>query len=88
MGFMMFGESTESQFTLNMPQDLVASKIAVWTTVGQLKFLVLIFFYKVFALKMLLSSFVDCNTCSSFFLLIFTPSIVFSANCSALNCCI
>ncbi|KAM7526878.1 hypothetical protein LguiA_016780 [Lonicera macranthoides] len=37
MGFMMYGESTESQFTLNMPQDLVASKIAVWTTVGQLK---------------------------------------------------
>ncbi|XP_022841481.1 amino acid transporter AVT1C-like [Olea europaea var. sylvestris] len=33
LGYMMFGESTESQFTLNMPQDLVASKIAVWTTV-------------------------------------------------------
>ncbi|KAK4487228.1 hypothetical protein RD792_006548 [Penstemon davidsonii] len=32
LGYMMFGESTESQFTLNMPQDLVASKIAVWTT--------------------------------------------------------
>ncbi|KAK6144746.1 hypothetical protein DH2020_021566 [Rehmannia glutinosa] len=34
LGYMMFGESTQSQFTLNMPQDLVASKIAVWTTVG------------------------------------------------------
>ncbi|GMP22587.1 hypothetical protein CsSME_00000543 [Camellia sinensis var. sinensis] len=34
MGYMMFGELTESQFTLNMPQDLLASKIAVWTTVG------------------------------------------------------
>ncbi|THG06829.1 hypothetical protein TEA_001978 [Camellia sinensis var. sinensis] len=32
MGYMMFGELTESQFTLNMPQDLLASKIAVWTT--------------------------------------------------------
>ncbi|XP_057788795.1 amino acid transporter AVT1C-like isoform X2 [Salvia miltiorrhiza] len=33
LGYMMFGESTQSQFTLNMPQDLLASKIAVWTTV-------------------------------------------------------
>uniref|UniRef100_M4CSB1 Amino acid transporter transmembrane domain-containing protein n=1 Tax=Brassica campestris TaxID=3711 RepID=M4CSB1_BRACM len=33
MGYSMFGESTESQFTLNLPQDLVASKIALWTTV-------------------------------------------------------
>lgn len=34
MGYSMFGESTESQFTLNIPQDLVASKIALWTTVS------------------------------------------------------
>ncbi|KAL8051726.1 hypothetical protein ABFX02_06G166800 [Erythranthe guttata] len=33
LGYTMFGESTQSQFTLNMPQDLIASKIAVWTTV-------------------------------------------------------
>ncbi|KAG7560883.1 Amino acid transporter transmembrane domain [Arabidopsis thaliana x Arabidopsis arenosa] len=33
MGYSMFGKSTESQFTLNLPQDLVASKIALWTTV-------------------------------------------------------
>lgn len=33
LGYMMFGESTQSQFTLNMPQELVASKVAVWTTV-------------------------------------------------------
>ena len=38
MGNMMFGESTQSQFTLNMPQDLAASKIVVWTTVGLSKF--------------------------------------------------
>ncbi|CAI0409881.1 unnamed protein product [Linum tenue] len=33
MGYTMFGEATESQFTLNMPSHLLASKIAVWTTV-------------------------------------------------------
>ncbi|KAI3734723.1 hypothetical protein L6452_14199 [Arctium lappa] len=33
MGYMMFGESTESQFTLNLPPNLLASKIAVWATV-------------------------------------------------------
>ncbi|RHN81465.1 putative amino acid transporter, transmembrane domain-containing protein [Medicago truncatula] len=33
MGYKMFGEDTLSQFTLNLPQDLVATKIAVWTTV-------------------------------------------------------
>ncbi|XP_042475950.1 amino acid transporter AVT1G-like [Macadamia integrifolia] len=32
-GFMMFGYSIQSQFTLNMPQEFVASKIAVWTAV-------------------------------------------------------
>ncbi|GFP97011.1 vacuolar amino acid transporter 1 [Phtheirospermum japonicum] len=32
MGYIMFGETTQSQFTLNMPKDLVASKIALWTT--------------------------------------------------------
>jgi len=34
MGYKMFGESTESQFTLNLPQNLVVSKIAVWATVA------------------------------------------------------
>ncbi|KAJ0721772.1 putative amino acid transporter, transmembrane domain-containing protein [Helianthus annuus] len=33
LGYMMFGESTESQFTLNLPKNLFASKIAVWATV-------------------------------------------------------
>ncbi|KAL5717293.1 hypothetical protein ACHQM5_010325 [Ranunculus cassubicifolius] len=32
-GFMMFGSSMRSQFTLNMPHQFLASKIAVWTTV-------------------------------------------------------
>ncbi|KAL0322218.1 UNVERIFIED_CONTAM: Amino acid transporter AVT1C [Sesamum calycinum] len=32
LGYTMFGETTQSQFTLNLPKDLVASKIAVWTT--------------------------------------------------------
>ncbi|KAL4015508.1 hypothetical protein IC575_023093 [Cucumis melo] len=32
VGYSMFGESTMSQFTLNLPTNLVASKIAVWTT--------------------------------------------------------
>ncbi|KAK4385975.1 Amino acid transporter AVT1C [Sesamum angolense] len=34
LGYTMFGETTQSQFTLNLPKDLVASKIAVWTTDG------------------------------------------------------
>ncbi|GLT38938.1 hypothetical protein SLA2020_131530 [Shorea laevis] len=32
-GYLIFGDSVESQFTLNMPTQLVASKIAVWTTI-------------------------------------------------------
>ncbi|PON33596.1 Aspartic peptidase [Parasponia andersonii] len=31
--FLMFGDSTKSQFTLNMPKEFVASKIAIWTMV-------------------------------------------------------
>uniref|UniRef100_A0A0A9EJ88 Amino acid transporter transmembrane domain-containing protein n=1 Tax=Arundo donax TaxID=35708 RepID=A0A0A9EJ88_ARUDO len=34
MGYKMFGEATESQFTLNLPENLVVSKVAVWTTVA------------------------------------------------------
>lgn len=43
MGYKMFGEDTLSQFTLNLPQDLVATKIAVWTTVYASYILLLIF---------------------------------------------
>ncbi|KAF6137846.1 hypothetical protein GIB67_040554 [Kingdonia uniflora] len=32
-GFLMFGDALQSQFTLNMPKNLAASKIAAWTTV-------------------------------------------------------
>ncbi|XP_075108625.1 amino acid transporter AVT1C [Nicotiana tabacum] len=33
MGYLMFGDSADSQFTLNLPKGLIASKVAVWTTV-------------------------------------------------------
>ncbi|GAU38797.1 hypothetical protein TSUD_163720 [Trifolium subterraneum] len=33
VGYIMFGEKIKSQFTLNMPKELYASKIAIWTTV-------------------------------------------------------
>ncbi|KAL9272202.1 Amino acid transporter AVT1A-like protein [Drosera capensis] len=33
LGFLMFGEDTDSQITLNLPMDSIASQIALWITV-------------------------------------------------------
>ncbi|KAL9262946.1 Amino acid transporter AVT1A-like protein [Drosera capensis] len=32
LGFLMFGEDTDSQITLNLPKDSIASQIALWIT--------------------------------------------------------
>lgn len=34
-GFLMFGDSTKSQFTLNMPTKFAASEVAAWTVVWE-----------------------------------------------------
>ncbi|KAE9622182.1 putative amino acid transporter, transmembrane domain-containing protein [Lupinus albus] len=38
MGYLTFGDAVESQFTLNMPKELYASKVATWTTVRNQNF--------------------------------------------------
>ena len=34
MGYLMFGESTLSQITLNLPDNTIASKVALWVVVS------------------------------------------------------
>jgi len=46
MGYLTFGDSVSSQFTLNMPKELYASEIATWTTVREETSLLFLCYYK------------------------------------------